>query len=78
MKPDVKEKIDAICRKWAEDSGEPFTILVARHGVIVTEGVPARRKTERRFVWIPHGRDKNITKRSRHALQPARSGHEAR
>jgi CubicO group peptidase (beta-lactamase class C family) len=38
MKPDAKEKIDAVCRKWADDSGEPFTILVARHGVIVTEG----------------------------------------
>jgi len=37
MKPDAKEKIDAVCAKWAEDSGEPFTILVARHGVIVTE-----------------------------------------
>ncbi|MBP6965380.1 MAG: beta-lactamase family protein [Armatimonadetes bacterium] len=37
MQPDAKEKIDAICKKWAEDSGEPFTILVARHGVIVTE-----------------------------------------
>ncbi len=36
MKPDAKEKIDAVCRKWAEDSGEPFTILVARNGVIVT------------------------------------------
>ncbi len=37
MKPGAKEKIDAVCAKWAEDSGEPFTILVARHGVIVTE-----------------------------------------
>ncbi len=37
MKPDAKEKIDALCRKWAEDSGEPFTILVARNGVIITE-----------------------------------------
>lgn len=36
MKPDAKEKIDAVCRKWAEDSGEPFTILVARNGVIIT------------------------------------------
>lgn len=37
MKPDAREKIDAVCKKWAEDSGEPFTVLVARHGVIVTE-----------------------------------------
>ena len=36
MNPDAKEKIDAVCRKWAEDSGEPFTVLVARNGVIVT------------------------------------------
>lgn len=36
MKPDAKAKIDAVCKKWAEDSGEPFTILVARKGVIVT------------------------------------------
>lgn len=35
FKPDAKERIDAVSRKWAEDSGEPFTILVARHGVIV-------------------------------------------
>ena len=34
--PDAKEKIDAVCRQWAEDSGEPFSILVARHGVIIT------------------------------------------
>lgn len=36
VKPDAKEKIDAVCREWAADSGEPFTILVARHGVIIT------------------------------------------
>lgn len=33
---DAKEKIDAVCREWAEESGEPFSVLVARHGVIVT------------------------------------------
>ncbi|HEY3412353.1 MAG TPA: serine hydrolase domain-containing protein [Armatimonadota bacterium] len=36
VKADAKERIDAVCRKWAEDSGEPFTILVARHGAIIT------------------------------------------
>jgi len=36
VKPDAKEKIDAACRKWAEDSGEPLTVLVARNDVIVT------------------------------------------
>ena len=34
--PDAKEQIDAVCRSWAEDTGEPFVTLVARHGVIVT------------------------------------------
>lgn len=33
---DAKEKIDAVCRQWAEESGEPISVLVARHGVIVT------------------------------------------
>jgi CubicO group peptidase (beta-lactamase class C family) len=36
MHPEAKARIDAVCRKWAEDSGEPFVTLVARHGVIVT------------------------------------------
>lgn len=33
---DAKARIDAVCRDWAEDSGEPFVTLVARRGVIVT------------------------------------------
>ncbi|MDX2199206.1 MAG: serine hydrolase domain-containing protein [Phycisphaerae bacterium] len=33
---DAKAKIDAICRDWAADSGEPFVTLVARDGVIIT------------------------------------------
>ena len=36
MKAGTKEKIDAVCHAWADDSGEPFVTLVARHGVIVT------------------------------------------
>jgi hypothetical protein len=36
MHPDSKANIDAVCRDWAEDTGEPFVVLVARHGVIVT------------------------------------------
>ncbi len=36
MFPDAKSKIDAVCRAWAEDTGEPFVMLVARRGVIVT------------------------------------------
>ena len=34
--PDAKARIDALCRSWAEDTGEPFVTLVARRGVIVT------------------------------------------
>jgi CubicO group peptidase (beta-lactamase class C family) len=36
MQPDAKARIDAVCRAWAEDTGEPFVTLVARRGVIVT------------------------------------------
>ncbi len=36
VKADAKQRIDEACAAWARDSGEPFTILVARHGVIVT------------------------------------------
>ena len=36
VKPDAKVRIDAVCRAWAEDTGEPFVTLVARRGVIVT------------------------------------------
>ncbi|MFV2067281.1 MAG: serine hydrolase domain-containing protein [Pirellulales bacterium] len=34
--PDAKARIDALCRSWAEDTGDPFVTLVARRGVIVT------------------------------------------
>ena len=36
VSPDAKVRIDAVCRAWAEDTGEPFVTLVARRGVIVT------------------------------------------
>jgi CubicO group peptidase (beta-lactamase class C family) len=32
---DARARIEAACRAWADASGEPFSILVARHGVIV-------------------------------------------
>jgi CubicO group peptidase (beta-lactamase class C family) len=35
MRDDAKERIEAVCRDWAKDSGEPFVTFVARHGVIV-------------------------------------------
>jgi len=36
VEPDAKARIDAVCRAWADDTGEPFVTLVARRGVIVT------------------------------------------
>lgn len=36
MCPDAKNRIDEVCRAWADDSGEAFVTLVARRGVIVT------------------------------------------
>jgi len=36
MRPDAKAKIDAVCRAWFDDTGEPFVTLVARRGVIIT------------------------------------------
>jgi len=35
VKPGTAESIRKVCQKWFEDSGEPFVILVARHGVII-------------------------------------------
>lgn len=35
MVDDAAEKIDAVCRAWAADSDEPFTVCVARRGVIL-------------------------------------------
>ena len=37
MAADAKQKIDALCREWAKESGEPFSLVVARNGVIVTQ-----------------------------------------
>ena len=36
VRGDAKQTIDAVCQKWADDSGEGFVTLVARHGVIIT------------------------------------------
>ncbi|MFC1736573.1 serine hydrolase domain-containing protein [Candidatus Hydrogenedentota bacterium] len=35
MKPDSESRIREVCRDWAMEGGEPCTVLVARHGVIV-------------------------------------------
>jgi CubicO group peptidase (beta-lactamase class C family) len=32
----AKERIDAVCDAWANDTGEPFVVLVAKNGVIIT------------------------------------------
>lgn len=52
MAADAKAKIDAVCRAWAEDTGEPFVTLVARHGAIVTHEAFGNDKNAR-----PIGRD---------------------
>jgi len=36
VRVDAKAAIDAACAAWAKESGEPFSLLVARHGVIIT------------------------------------------
>ncbi|MBW8001354.1 MAG: beta-lactamase family protein [Planctomycetes bacterium] len=35
VKAGTAEKIRQICQQWYEESGEPFAILIARHGVII-------------------------------------------
>ena len=37
MAEDTAEKIDTLCRKWAEESKEPFGVCVVRHGVVVID-----------------------------------------
>ena len=36
MTNEAKVKIDAVCKAWVDDTGEPFVTLVARNGVVVT------------------------------------------
>jgi len=43
--PNAKARIDALCRRWADDSGEPFVTLVARRGVVITHAAFGRGKT---------------------------------
>jgi CubicO group peptidase (beta-lactamase class C family) len=35
FKPGAKARFDAICREWAEKSGEPFAVCIARRGVVL-------------------------------------------
>ena len=35
IKPGTTDKIRAVCQQWYAESGEPFIVLVARHGVII-------------------------------------------
>ncbi|UCG59287.1 MAG: beta-lactamase family protein [Phycisphaerales bacterium] len=35
FKPGTAEKIRKVCRAWFEESGEPFIVHVARHGVVI-------------------------------------------
>lgn len=34
MKSDAAEQLDALLQKWADDSGEPFAVALARNGVV--------------------------------------------
>lgn len=52
MRPDAKEKIDAVCRAWEADTTEPMVTLVARRGVVVTHEAFGKDKDGR-----PIGRD---------------------
>lgn len=36
MRPGAGQRLEALCRDWAAEGGEPFVSLVARNGVIVT------------------------------------------
>lgn len=54
---DAKARIDAVCRAWANDTGEPFVALVARRGVIVTHEAfgrdPSGQPVDREFrCWV--------------------------
>lgn len=35
---DTRRRLDTLCRRWAAETGEPFTVLVARRGVVVLHG----------------------------------------
>ena len=35
MRADAAERIRKVCQEWWEEGGEPFSVLVARHGVVV-------------------------------------------
>jgi CubicO group peptidase (beta-lactamase class C family) len=35
FKPGTADRLREVCREWFEASGEPFIVLVARHGVVV-------------------------------------------
>lgn len=35
FKAGAKERLDAICKKWAVESGEPFSVCIARKGVVL-------------------------------------------
>lgn len=62
MRPDARAKIDAVCQAWAKDTSEPFTVLVARRGVIVIHKAYGR-DTDRRRIGLDYRCDvASITK----------------
>ena len=48
VKPDTTERIRALCQEWHNETQEPFSVLVARHGVrIINESFgPVERDTQ--------------------------------
>jgi CubicO group peptidase (beta-lactamase class C family) len=54
---DAKARIDAVCDAWVNDTGEPFGVLVARNGVVITHEAfgrdPARKPVGRDYrCWV--------------------------
>ena len=73
--PDAKARIDAVCRAWADDTGEPFVTLVARRGVIVTHEAFGRGPNARPSTATTAAGSPRSPRRSRDPVQPvSRSG----
>lgn len=54
---DAEQQLDAVCRDWYQDTGEPFVTLVARRGVIVLhraygQGTDGRPVTRDDRCWV--------------------------
>lgn len=47
--PDARDRINAVCQAWADDTQEPFVTLVARRGVIITHQAFGRDAQDQRI-----------------------------